>query len=143
MQLPRPVYRIAWAGHRLLDRVSGGRLGRHFGKTPVLWLTTVGRRTGTVRTNALLFLEHGDAWVVAATNAASEREPAWLANVLAHPDTEARWGTERRLVHARRAEPHEERYLWPALDEIYPAYRTYRQQLMRAVPLIVLERREP
>ena len=30
--------------HKLMDRLSGGRLGRHFpGGQPVVWITTLGR----------------------------------------------------------------------------------------------------
>ena len=48
MQVPRPVLRLFWAYHRLMDRLTGGRFDTTGTTGPSLWLTTVGRRNGTI-----------------------------------------------------------------------------------------------
>ena len=49
--------RTFWQIHRVMDRLSGGRIGAMVFGIPALWLTTVGRKTGIVRTNGLFYLE--------------------------------------------------------------------------------------
>lgn len=71
--------------HTALVRVSGGRLGRRFpGGAQVVWVTTLGRRSGQWRRTPLLGARDGDAWVVAGSNAGQEQVPAWVHNMRAH-----------------------------------------------------------
>ena len=88
-----PAYDRLWGAalattrvlHHALVRVSGGRLGRHFpGGAQVVWITTLGRRSGQWRRTALLGARDGDAWVVAGSNAGQERVPAWVYNIRDH-----------------------------------------------------------
>src|SRR5436190_23035525 len=68
-------------------RLSGGRVaGRVPSGAPICLLTTVGRKTGRVRTVPLLYLADGDDLVVVASRGGMTKHPAWYLNVLAHPD---------------------------------------------------------
>jgi deazaflavin-dependent oxidoreductase (nitroreductase family) len=72
--------------HRVLHRVSGGRLGRRFpGGATVVWLTVPGRRSGEPRTTPLLAARDDvtGAWVVAGSNAGQSTVPAWVFNARA------------------------------------------------------------
>ena len=126
--------------HRALYRLSGGRLGGSLSGRPMLLLTTVGRRSGRERTLPLLYLEDGDRWVVVASNAGDDRDPAWWLNLRARPEAAVQAGRERHAVRARRATPEEEARLWPRLLEAYAPYAGYRERARREIPLVILER---
>ena len=65
-------------------RASGGRVAR-FGDLPVIILHTVGAVTGAVRLTPLIPVFDGDDMFVFATAAGARKNPAWCANLLAHP----------------------------------------------------------
>lgn len=71
--------------HHALVRVSGGRLGRRFpGGAQVVWITTLGRRSGQWRRTALLGARDGSDWIIAGSNAGQEQVPAWVHNIRAN-----------------------------------------------------------
>lgn len=73
--------------HHALVRVSGGRLGKRFpGGAHVVWVETLGRRSGQWRRTALLGAPDGDAWIIAGSNAGQEQIPAWVYNIRSHPE---------------------------------------------------------
>jgi deazaflavin-dependent oxidoreductase (nitroreductase family) len=77
--------------HRVLYRASGGRLGRRFpGGQQVVWISTLGRRSGRWRRTPLLAVRDGSPgelapYVVAGSNAGQARVPAWVLNLREHP----------------------------------------------------------
>jgi len=65
-------------------RANGGRVAR-FGNLPVIILHTIGARSGQVRLTPLIpIVDRGDMFVF-ATAAGATKDPAWCANLLAHP----------------------------------------------------------
>ena len=108
---------------------------------PTLLLTTVGRQTGRGRQTPLYYLEDGENLVVVASNAGSERDPAWWRNLQATPEAEAWLGPVRRAVRARRATPEEVERLWPRLVGMYAGYEGYRRSVEREIPVVILEPR--
>src|SRR5664279_5633530 len=84
----RAVLSSLTRGHRVLHRISAGRLGRHFpGGQQIVWISTLGRRTGTWRRTPLLAVDDGaGAYVVAGSNAGQARVPGWVFNIGAHPE---------------------------------------------------------
>lgn len=125
-----------------MDRLSGGRidLGAAFG-TPSLWLTTVGRKTGVERLNALWYVEDGPNYVVVGSYVGSDRDPAWWQNLHANPDTGVRVGRSVRAVHARQAHGEEAERLWNRWVAKYPSGARYRTDTTRELPIVVLEPR--
>jgi len=133
--------RTFWAIHRAMDRLSGGRLGSRVFGIPALWLTTVGRKTGTVRTTALYYLEDGSNPVVVASNAGLDSDPSWWLNLQAAPDATVRTGRRVRSVRAREATQVERERLWPRLVKLNPDYAKYQTQTTRPIPVVILEQR--
>ncbi len=125
--------------HRFLYRVSGGRIGGRVGGVSVLLLANVGRKTGRRRETPLLYIEDESRWVVVASNAGDDRNPAWWLNLTSNPDAEIRVKTERHKVRARRASPEEKARLWPRLDAAYRHYPDYRRRTHREIPVVILE----
>ncbi|MDQ3870190.1 MAG: nitroreductase family deazaflavin-dependent oxidoreductase [Chloroflexota bacterium] len=139
---PRRLLVPLWVLHRLLYRASSGRLGRRLLGAPTLLLTTVGRQSGRRRQTPLYYLEDGRNLVVVASNAGSERDPAWLRNLQAAPEAEAWLGPLRCAVSARLAAPEEVERLWPRLLELYAGYEAYRRSAEREMPVVILEPRQ-
>jgi deazaflavin-dependent oxidoreductase (nitroreductase family) len=137
--IPRVVYRAIWALDRLLDRLSGGRFDEIRRGPRTLRLTTTGRKSGEPRENALYYLETDGAYAVVASNAGGDSDPGWWLNLQARPDASIRLGRRRLPVRARKATPDEETALWPALDRMFPAYRSYRTMTTRPISIVLLE----
>jgi deazaflavin-dependent oxidoreductase (nitroreductase family) len=125
--------------HAWVVRRSGGRLGKRFLGAEVLVLRTTGRRSGEPREAPMFFLPHGDGWAVVASNAASQRPPAWWLNLQADPHGEALVDGTWHVVRGREASSTEVDDLWPRFTEIYRGYDHYKSIAARELPVVVLE----
>ena len=144
--LPRPVIRIGWAVHRVLFRVTGGRVGTERawdGRLGTLFITTTSRKTGGARRNPLFYLEDGPNLAVAASNAGAPWEPGWWRNLQADPRASVDLAGKRFPVVARRATEVEAERLWARFIAANGDFQSYRQQADRDVALVVLEVTEP
>jgi F420H(2)-dependent quinone reductase len=130
-----------WAYHRFLDRITGGRFRTDRIYAPTLWLRTVGRKSGIIRENALIYLAEGDRHVVVASNAGDAEDPAWLHNLMAAPEASIRIGRDRHPVTARLATPDEVATYWPKLVKVFPTFDSYRAAATRPLPVVILEPR--
>ena len=137
----RPGSALATRAHALLVRGTRGRLGGSLLGTEFLVLRTVGRRTGRERDAPLLYIRHGDSFVIVASNAASTRPPAWWFNLQDHADAEVLVHGRTHAVRARPATEEEITELWPRLVQIYSGYEHYRSIATRELPVVILEPR--
>lgn len=124
--------------HQFIYERSGGRIGERLGRTPMLLLRTIGRKTQRPRTAALLYHRDGDSYVVVGSKGGSDSPPAWLLNLKARPDVEVQVGTRRFRAKARVASAAERRRLWPELTTLWPQYDRYQSQTRRVIPLVIL-----
>src|SRR5665213_7934 len=122
----RPGSTLPTRAHAWILSRSRGRIGRTLFGSPLLVLRTVGRKSGQARESPLMFLEHGDGYVVVAANAASTRPPAWWLNLQADADCEALIGGGWRRLRGREATSTEAEGLWPRLDALYVGFEHYR-----------------
>lgn len=121
---------------------TGGEDGYHWRNgTTVLLLFTTGRKSGEERTNALIFREFGDAWIIVASRGGSDQPPAWFLNLSDDPQIEIQIKADRFPVHARVATPEEKPAMWKAMTEVWPDYDDYQGKTEREIPVVVLERR--
>lgn len=129
------------AAHRLMLRVSRGRLGWTAQGMPVLELTTVGRRTGEKRSTMLTSpLRDGKSVVVVASRGGEDAHPAWFLNLCDEPRVEVIYqGEPRRAMVARIATPAERARLWPRVTAKYPHYGSYQDRTDREIPLVLLD----
>src|SRR3954452_10436362 len=99
-----PVLGPVMRGHARLYRATGGRVGGRLPGLPsLLLLDHVGARSGRRRTTPLVYMPVGDDLLIVASKGGHPRDPAWMHNLRAHPDTTVQLGRERRDVHAREA----------------------------------------
>jgi deazaflavin-dependent oxidoreductase (nitroreductase family) len=126
--------------HARLYRWSGGRfVPRWFAGAPVMVLETVGRKSGQRRRTPVLYLRDGEALVVLAANAGSQRMPAWWLNLRDAGEAEVVVGRRRRRVRPRVLEGAERERLWRAFVEMYPQAEHYTEFTDRELPLVALE----
>jgi F420H(2)-dependent quinone reductase len=129
--------------HARLIRWTGGRIRRSFiftGGMPLLVLTTVGRRSGKRRSTPIGYLRFGDGYAVIASNAGSDRVPAWWLNLQADPDAEVLAERTRHAIRARRATSAEDDLVWAELARLNPGFDEYRSLTRRRIPVVILER---
>lgn len=137
-----PVLQRMTAGHTLVYRATGGRIGHRLPGLPqMLLLDHVGAKSGTRRTIPLLYLEDGRDVVIVASTGGHPRNPGWYHNLLANADTTVQIGRERRAVRARVADAGERARLWPKAVALYGSYRDYQERTEREIPLVILEPR--
>jgi deazaflavin-dependent oxidoreductase (nitroreductase family) len=80
--------------HVLAYRVSRGVVGSRLpGLPPMLLLDHVGAKSGKHRTNPLAYVEDGEKIVIVASKGGAPRNPAWLHNLRAYPDTTVQVGS--------------------------------------------------
>lgn len=131
------------AVHRLLLKVSFGKIGWTGAGMPVLELTTVGRKSGERRSVMLTSpLQEGDAIMLVASRGGDDHHPAWYLNLVEHPEVEVVYrGGAKTTMTARVATADERARMWPQITSKYTNYAGYQEKTTREIPVVVLEPR--
>ena len=129
------------AVHQFLYERSGGWIGHRVLGTPTLLLRTTGRRSGAVRTNALVYARDDGDYVVVASKAGDDHAPGWLHNLTATPAVDVQLGRSRAPATARvvgHEDPDFAR-LWRLVNgNNGDRYEAYQAKTTRQIPLVVL-----
>ena len=124
-------------------RTNAGTVTGQFAGLPVLLLRTVGAKTGMPRTTPLVYLQHGDRYLLIASKAGAPTNPAWYHNLVATPTASVEVGDERFEVNARVATGDERDRLFQKVIAQLPIYEDYQRKTTRLIPVVVLERLRP
>jgi deazaflavin-dependent oxidoreductase (nitroreductase family) len=127
--------------HRVVMKLTFGKIGWQAGPMPVVELTTTGRKSGEPRTVLLTSpVQEGDVWVLVASRGGDDHHPAWFLNLRDDPNVEVRRGGKaRERMRARVAGPDERARLWPQVTATYKGYAGYQTKTDREIPLVLLE----
>ena len=135
-------FRRASGLHRLLLRLTGGRIGHHIVGMKVVTLHTVGRTSGSPRETILGTPIEGPTGVVlVASKGGSHTHPDWYLNLQKTSDVELTMDGERRPYRARTVSPEEKAALWPRIVTAYQGYAGYQRRTPRDIPVVLLEPR--
>ena len=134
----RLALKLGSGAHAGVYRATGGKLFGRMGKSPILLLNTVGRKTGRKRTSPLLYVMDGEDFVIIASNGGAAAHPAWYLNLRANPEATVEIGDREVQVEAEVADPEEKTRLWQKMVEMYPAYDDYQMKTGREIPLLIL-----
>ena len=97
---------------------------------PSLVLHTIGAKSGEPRDAPLMYTPDGQGRaIVAGTNFAGGRHPAWTANLLAHPDAAITVRGRRMPVRAELVPDDERDAVWARIEAQWPGYRALRAGL--------------
>lgn len=122
--------------HRALDRLSGGRLGRRFpGGAQVVWITTLGRKSGQWRRTPLLAAPSEGGWVIAGSNAGQEKVPGWVFNVREHPEGALEVDGVTTAVCFVELHGGEAAAAYRLLVDRWSAYAMYARNIEREIPV--------
>ena len=127
--------------HQRLYESTDGRLGHRIIGVPSLLLRTTGRKSGQIRTSALVYARDGQDYVLVASNGGSDRPPGWLYNIEAKPETEIQVGRTRSGATARVLRPEDQDYarLWKLVnDRNHGRYDQYQTRTRRPIPLVIV-----
>src|SRR4051794_27462073 len=95
--------------HQAIYEGTNGWVGHRAIGVPSLLLRTTGRKTGQIRTAALVYARDGDRYIVVGSNGGGTTSPGWIFNAQAEPDVEVQIGRRRfpataELVNAGHAD---------------------------------------
>jgi F420H(2)-dependent quinone reductase len=141
---PRWFIRVAWAVHRAIYRVTGGRRGLR-PPTPktygLMRIHTIGRRSGEPRIAILGYHEDGPNLFTLAMNGWGEPEPAWWLNLQAHPAATIDLQNGSRAITARVATGEERTRLWSSMRQLEPNLDAYATRRPTETAVVVFEPR--
>jgi F420H(2)-dependent quinone reductase len=127
--------------HEQLYKRTDGRIGHRMVGVPTLLLSTIGRRSGATRTNALVYARDGEGYLIVPSNGGDDRPPAWLHNLRANPEVEMQIARERRRGTAKIVEstdPDHER-LWKIVNaNNHDRYTAYQKQTTRPIQVVAI-----
>jgi deazaflavin-dependent oxidoreductase (nitroreductase family) len=118
-------------------RRSGGTVAR-FGRGLVL-LHHLGAKSGIERVTPAMSMRDGDAWLIAASKAGADENPAWYHNLLTHPDIQIETADAGVVaVHVTELKNGERDQAWSRFTTMSSGFRSYEQRTTRVIPVLRL-----
>ncbi len=152
------IQRLAWSASgswllahalrrvdRLVLRLSGGRttLTSLLAGVPVIWVTSIGARSGQPRTRPLMPIhDPGDSrrCALIASNFGQHHFPAWYYNLKRNPQGTCLLDRRQEKFTAHEAVGEEYERFWRYATNTYFGYSLYRKRAGRRIPIMVLEK---
>lgn len=107
---------------------------------PIVVITSKGAKSGKLRKNPVMRVEHDGVYAAVASYGGSPQHPVWYYNFIAHPEVELQDGPEPHLYRARIAEGEEREIWWERAVALYEPYAAYKEKAGRVIPVFLLER---
>jgi deazaflavin-dependent oxidoreductase (nitroreductase family) len=118
---------------------AGGEIeGMH--RERLVLLTTVGARTGQLRTTPMMFHRDEERLLVVASNVGAPRHPDWYHNLVANPRVTVEVGDETYEAVATPLDGEERDRIWTMLKETYPFFADHERSTPRTIPVVALTR---
>jgi len=119
---------------------SGGTRGTMLRGVPVVVITSVGWKSGKLRKNPVMRVEHDGVYAAVASKGGAPEHPSWYRNLVEHPLVELQDGPAKSDYAARQASGEERAVWWERAVEVWPDYASYQEKTDREIPVFVLER---
>ena len=134
-----PPRRLARVVVPVMTRIHRRRGDRVRG-LDLLYLTTVGARSGKQRTTPVARFDDGrGGWLVVASDSGAARHPGWYHNIAGHPDHV--WvevaGAHHRVA-VQQMEGPARTAAWETVTSRAPFYRKYESKTDRSIPVLRL-----
>ncbi|MDQ2795794.1 MAG: nitroreductase family deazaflavin-dependent oxidoreductase [Actinomycetota bacterium] len=125
---------------RIIDefRSNNGRVGGNFEDAPLLLLHSSGARSGEERVSPMMYLADGDRYLVFASYAGADINPAWYHNLTAHPEARIEVGDESVSVRAVELQGSERDQWYAEQARRYPGFAAYEDKTTRRIPVMAL-----
>ena len=107
---------------------------------PLLLLTTIGARSGIMRTTPMMFIPEADRLLVVASNAGAPRHPDWYHNLVAHADVSVEVTGESFPATAVVLDGEERDRVFAEIVAKYPFFADHQAKVRRTIPVVALTR---
>ena len=109
---------------------------------PVVVFTTRGAKSGKVRKNPLMKVEHDGVYAMVASQGGAPKHPTWYFNLKAHPDqVTVQDGEQVWDGQAREISGEEKAVWWERAVAAFPDYADYQRKTDREIPVVLVEPR--
>jgi deazaflavin-dependent oxidoreductase (nitroreductase family) len=124
--------------HVALYRRSGGKFANKIANLPILLITTLGRKSGKVYTNPVVYIKDGQDYLVSATAGGADTDPGWYRNLKTRPEAQIEVGDTAFSVQATIAERDERTRLYEKFKAASNNFVKYEKRTSRVLPVIRL-----
>lgn len=109
---------------------------------PIVVITSRGARSGKLRKNPVMRVEHDGSYLAVASKGGAPEDPVWAHNFRAHPEVDLQDGSDKATYDVRELPDGAERdEWWTRAVETWSTYGDYQEKTDRLIPLFLLERR--
>jgi deazaflavin-dependent oxidoreductase (nitroreductase family) len=128
-----------WAAEQVEKyEASGGQQANKIQGRPIVVITSVGSKSGKLRKNPVMRVEHDGEYAAVASKGGAPEHPSWFHNFVAHPDVDLQDGPEAAPYVARLVTGAEREVWWERAVEAFPPYAGYQVKTDREIPVFVL-----
>lgn len=122
----------------LFEATNGQEANTLRGK-PIIVMTSVGAKSGKLRKNALMRVEHDGTYAVVASRGGTPEPPTWYYNLVANPHVELQDLSVKKDYRAREVTGDEYATWWERAVEAWPDYAEYQKKTDRRIQVFVLD----
>jgi F420H(2)-dependent quinone reductase len=130
-----------WVRNQVAEyEASGGTRANTLADTdmPIIVVTTRGAKSGKVRKNPVMRVEHDGEYALVASKGGAPENPEWFYNLVAHPDEVLiQDGPEPFAVDVREVTGEEKAAWWERAVAAYPPYAEYQEKTDRQIPVFI------
>jgi deazaflavin-dependent oxidoreductase (nitroreductase family) len=109
---------------------------------PIIVVTTRGAKSGKLRKNPVMKVEHDGEYALVASKGGSPENPEWYYNLVAHPDeVVVQDGPEPFAATIREVSGDEKAEWWERAVAAYPPYAEYQEKTARQIPVFIASKR--
>ncbi len=127
--------------HNSLYRMSSGKLANKVANLPILLITTIGRQSGKLYTNPVVYLKEGEDYLVSASAGGMDWHPGWYLNLLKRPEVKIEIGGMVSEVTATVVKGEERNRLYEKFMAASSNFIKYEKNTSRVIPVIRLVRK--
>ena len=106
---------------------------------PIIVITSKGRKTGALRKNPVMKVEHDGVYAAVASKGGAPQSPTWYFNMTANPLVEVLDGDHKGDYSVREVSGAEREVWWQRAAEVWPDYDEYQKKTEREIPRRLLE----
>jgi deazaflavin-dependent oxidoreductase (nitroreductase family) len=118
---------------------SGGTRGTELRGVPVIVITSKGTKSGKLRKNPVMRVEHDGRYAAVASKGGAPAHPAWYGNMVETPLVEVQDKGAKGDYTARELGGEERQAWWDRAVAVWPDYAEYQTKTDREIPVFVLE----
>ena len=105
---------------------------------PIIVVTTRGAKSGKLRKNPVMKVEHDGECALVASKGGAPANPEWYHNLVTHPDEVVlQDGPEPVAVAIRQVTGDEKATWWERAVAAYPPYEEYQEKTARQIPVFI------